>query len=204
MRRSAWVIVVLAVALAVVIGIAIGRHNSAESAPSTPATSDNNTGTVPRLSIAPSTTPMDTATCNGVTFPWTTSPPTCGTFGKPVTVSGIQATASDLRVVSDATTGSSVCVSATVTNKSGASTFDYGSWSLDSVSPQGAFHIIENSPSDFNDADLGHGQLVRGGRASGNVCFIAEPSEYVGHVLLTWLAPGNSIKAAVWVAAPPT
>jgi hypothetical protein len=114
--------------------VALGHHTA--GTPPTGANVTQLTGVEPPTE--------STARCDAVTFPWTGSTPTCATFGKPVSVSGVQVTASNLRVgQSDGL--KNICLTAAVVNKSGQSVDSFGLWSLDSVSPQGAFHIIDNS-----------------------------------------------------------
>ena len=204
-RRTVLLVTAVAV-VALGVGFAIAQHSNSKSASSATATT---VGTAPSRSIAPTTVARDTATCNGVTFPWglpngLIPQPTCATLGKPLRLSGVQVTASNLRVTANATAGfNNVCLDAVLVNRSGQSvSYDPSSWSLDNVSPQGAFHKILNSAT---SGALGHGQLVHGGSASGTVCFLTAASVYPGHLLVNFEVPvASDFRYVIWVAATPT
>lgn len=127
MSRNTLATVVFVIAVALVAAYEVGKQNSTKSATPTTTTAPGTkviirvvTETPVHLGTPP-TTGRTTATCQGVTFSWT-SGIVCARSGKTATVNGVQVTASSLHlVVGQFSNTHRLCVDAAVVNKSGQS-----------------------------------------------------------------------------------
>ena len=185
------------VVAAAVVGIAIGRHDSK---------------TTPNAATSPPTTTTPTAArCAGVMFPiQTVSAPACATFGKPVTLGGIEVTLGKLRAVTIGSPGqlgrNYFCGNLTFMNTSSQSQ-SYGGnleWSTASISPQGVREVGNAAHAVLSDA-VGTGKLTPGSRVAGSVCFAGTAKDYPGHLVVTWLAPNTApLMSAAWIGVVST